>query len=343
MSASAVARLSTPGEILAVLPSLCGFPPDESLVLLSLRGPRRRVGLTARVDLPGPVDEPAVAQLCAERMAGDGAAAVVLAVHSEQGRREGFVELVRRACTDVRLEVVEALHVEGGLWTSYSCRRACCPPTGTPLPTDSPALALVAAERVGSGRAVLRSRAELVASLAPPEGLLRAAADQRLEEAGEQWLRHRLERGAAASRRGTLDHAEALLDRVARGGPVAPVDAALLSVGLQDVQARDGLATLLLTRSDELLALLLQVASSVTPPADAPVCTLLAWVGYARGDGALANVALDRALEGTPDYSLALLLRTCLDAGIPPDEVRDLARGTRETLQRQGARRGWRR
>jgi hypothetical protein len=52
MSAPAVARLSGPGEILAVLPSLCGFTPHESLVLLSLRGPRRRLGLTARVDLP---------------------------------------------------------------------------------------------------------------------------------------------------------------------------------------------------------------------------------------------------------------------------------------------------
>ena len=338
MSAPAVARLSTPGEILALLPSLCGFPPDESLVLLSLRGPRRRLGLTARIDLPEPADEPAVAQLCARRMAGDGATAVVLAVHSEQGRREGLVELVRDACTDARLEVVEALHVQGGRWTSYSCSRSCCPPTGTPLPTDSTALALVQAERVASGRAVLASRAELVASLAPPAPLLRAAADQRLTEAGRHWLRHRREHGAAASRRVALEHAQALLDSVAAGGTVSPADAARLAVGLQDVQARDGLATLLLTRSDELLALLLQAAGSVTPPADAPVCTLLAWVAYARGDGALANVALDRALDGTPDYSLALLLRACLDAGTPPGEVRDLARGTREGLRGQRGR-----
>src|SRR3712207_3632926 len=52
MSAAAVARLSSPGEILAVLPSLCGFRPQESLVLMSLRGQRQRLGLTARVDLP---------------------------------------------------------------------------------------------------------------------------------------------------------------------------------------------------------------------------------------------------------------------------------------------------
>jgi hypothetical protein len=340
MSAPAVARLSTPGEILAVLPSLCGFPPDESLVLLSLRGSRRRLGLTARVDLPEPPDEASVARLCAGRMAGDGADAVVLAVHSEQGRREDFVELVRRACEDLQLEVVEALHVQSGLWTSYSCERACCPPSGTPLPTAFPALGLVSAERVAAGRALLASRAELVASVAPPPLLQRAVAEQRLEQAREQWLRSRLEHGAVASRRSTLDHATALLDRVSSGATVGAADAALLAVGLQDVQARDGLATLLLTRSDELLSLLLQVARQVTPPADAPVCTLLAWVAYARGDGALANVALDRALEGTPDYSLALLLRTCLDAGTPPEQVRALARGTREALQRRRARRG---
>ena len=343
MSAPAVARLSTPGEILAVLPSLCGFPPDESLVLLSLRGPRRRLGLTARVDLPVPADEAAVAQLCADRIAGDGADAVVLAVHSEQGRREGLVELVRRACTDLRLEVVEALHVQSGLWTSYTCARACCPPGGTPLPAAFPALGLVAAQRVAHGRAVLASRAELVASVAAPALLLRAVAEQRLEQAREQELRFRLEHGAAATRRGTLDHATALLDLVDTGVTVGPADAARLAVGLQDVQARDAVAGLLLTRPDELLSLLLQVARQVTPPVDAPVCTLLGWVAYGRGDGALANVALDRALQGSPDYSLALLLRTCLDAGIPPGEVRALAHGTREVLQRRRARRGRRR
>ena len=48
-------RLTDPGEIAAGLPQLLGFRPRESVVLVSLTGPRAsRVGLTVRGDLPPP-------------------------------------------------------------------------------------------------------------------------------------------------------------------------------------------------------------------------------------------------------------------------------------------------
>ena len=337
MSAPAVARLSSPGEILAVLPSLCGFRPDESLVLMSLRGKRKRLGLTARVDLPPERGEAGLARLVVDRMAADGADAVVIAVYSEQGRRPGLVDALRTACDARRLHVLEALHVAGALWTSYSCEQPCCPAGGTPVPTTSPALGLVRAEQAVSGRAQLASRDELVRSLAPPSLLGAAAADQRLHDAEEAWLRARISHGIAASRHATLEHARVLLDRVADGGEVTPHDAALLAVGLSDVMARDGLATLVLSRADELLSLLVQVARQVTPPWDASVCALLAWTAYTKGDGGTANVALDRALAGTPDHSLSLMLRQCLDAGMPPDELRQWARATQRELRRRSA------
>jgi hypothetical protein len=168
MSAPAVARLSGPGEILAVLPSLCGFPPQESLVLLSLRGQRRRLGLTARVDLPDPPHEHDLAALCADRMAGDGASCVVVTVLSEHGRRERLVDAVREALAEREVGVLEALHVSAGRWTSYTCSAACCPVEGTPVPAAPPVLGLVRAEQVATGRAVLASREDLVRSLAAP-------------------------------------------------------------------------------------------------------------------------------------------------------------------------------
>ena len=338
MSAPAVARLSGPGEIVAVLPSLCGFPPQESLVLLSLRGPRRRLGLTARVDLPGPSGERGLAALCADRMAGDGASVVVVTVLSERGRRDGLVAAVRDSLADRGVGVLEALHVAGDRWTSYTCSAACCPAEGTPVPAAPPVLGLVQAEQVATGRVVLPSRDDLGQSHAPPSLLAAAAAEQRLEQAAQAWLRSRAEHGVVAARRSTLEHAQALLDRVAAGAPVGAADAAVLTVGLADLQARDGVATLILTREQELLSLLLQVARQVGPPDDAPVCTLLAWTAYARGDGALANVALDRALAGCPDYSLALLLRSCLDGGVHPDEIRSLARSAERVLRSRAGR-----
>ena len=92
-----VARLTSPGEIAAVVPVLCGFVPEESLVVVSLRGPRKRVGLTMRFDLAWAVGDPAVAAAeVAARLALDGASQVVLVVYSAEpdpveGRQLGVV------------------------------------------------------------------------------------------------------------------------------------------------------------------------------------------------------------------------------------------------------------
>jgi hypothetical protein len=50
-----------------------------------------------------------------------------------------------------------------------------------------------------------------------------------------------------------------------------------------------------------------------------------AWL---RGDGAMANVALERALDSDPDYNLARLLRRALAACLDPAELRALLSAT---------------
>jgi hypothetical protein len=50
--------------------------------------------------------------------------------------------------------------------------------------------------------------------------------------------------------------------------------------------------------------------------------SLLAFVAWQSGNGALANVALDRALADDPKYSMARLLRETIDAGVPPSMAR---------------------
>jgi Domain of unknown function (DUF4192) len=52
------------------------------------------------------------------------------------------------------------------------------------------------------------------------------------------------------------------------------------------------------------------------------VASLLAFTAWQCGNGALANIALDRALDDDPSYSLAKLLREALDAGAPPELAR---------------------
>ena len=92
-------------------------------------------------------------------------------------------------------------------------------------------------------------------------------------------------------------------------------------MGLRDVRVRDtalwdlGRAPGPKPAAADGLAALVRSA----PQGDvAPAATVLAIVHWLGGDGARANVALDRALADNPEYSLGLMVRTALSSGLPP-------------------------
>lgn len=331
----AAVRLTSPGEIAAAVPHLCGFGPTESLVAVSLRGERRRIGLTLRVDLPAAEVRAEAAEEVAARLAHDGAVAVALVVFTSEPGDLPQAELVAALTDAVRerdITVMEAVLVRAGRWWSYTCFRPdCCPPEGGPIPAEG-AVQQLAAASAYEGRAVLRDRDELVASVAPPVLLAAKAAQQRLDAAWDGWLAGMEQRGAEAMRAGAL---AALRGALSSSAPPAPA----LVVSLQDVRVRDEVATWALEDDEALLSLLLALARESVAPYDAPVCTLLALVAWVRGDGALANVALDRALAGDPDYSMARLLRVGLDGQLPPAAVRQWLRETRRSLRPRRRRR----
>ena len=82
-----------------------------------------------------------------------------------------------------------------------------------------------------------------------------------------------------------------------------------------------------------LLALLGALARHADLADAAPVCTVLAWVAYAHGHGALANVAVERALESDPGYEMARLIEDALSRMITPTEIRLLTADVRRDLQ----------
>jgi hypothetical protein len=119
----------------------------------------------------------------------------------------------------------------------------------------------------------------------------------------------------------------AALDQVARGESPSDQGAARLLAGLADIGARDVvLGWAGDDDTDQLLALLLRLAPRAVPPLEAPVLTTLAWVAYARGDGTLANIAIERALASDPDYTMARLVASGLEAGLHPRHVRAVSR-----------------
>jgi hypothetical protein len=332
-----VARLRTPAELAAALPQLCGFVPEDSLVLVSLRGPSLRVGLTMRVDLPPPGAERALASQLAGRLRADRARRVVVAVVTDAPDDDGLprrrlVTAVERAARKAGVGVAERLLVRNGRWWSYDCADpGCCPPDGTPLAVEpTPALGLVAAQQALEGRAVLPSRDDLVASLAPATDPAVAA---RLVASDQARLRRTAQEGRVVVGRDALRLWRRALDRAL--DPTGPEAAAHLVVSLQDVLVRDRVLTWALEHDEALLALLIRLASTSTPPHDVEVCALVGWVAHLRGDGALANVALDRALAGDPAHGLAGLCRQALDGQVAPRAVRSLLQDARAVLESQ--------
>ena len=77
---ASVLKVSEPAEVLSYVPHAIGYAPSQSLVAISLRAPRRRIGLVARVDLADVVGEYSsdVVDDLATFLASDGAVASLL-------------------------------------------------------------------------------------------------------------------------------------------------------------------------------------------------------------------------------------------------------------------------
>lgn len=351
-------RLAAGPDLAAALPHLLGFAPEESLVVVALSGARaRRVGLTLRVDLPPPGLEAAVAGQvvgCLADSAPD--AAVVLVVTEEPDGlgpavgprllddavgpvlpgRALLAEVVGRL-TDAGVTVPETLLVRSGRCWSYDCAEPCCAPgAGRPLPGGTSPLAVASTV---AGRVPAASRDALVERLAPVVGAeaaaVAAACDgvaaaraaeleahgwEHLADTGWDDVCTALARCAPGSRDRLTD------DDVARAG-FALVDTALrdraLALGLVEADAEDcggdGEA-----RAAAAETLWTELTRRLPAPLDAAPATLLAVCAWSRGDGTTAHAALDRALDSRPDHALAQLLRSALDAALPPADLRRL-------------------
>ncbi|MFQ1003801.1 DUF4192 family protein [Modestobacter sp. SSW1-42] len=328
-------RLDDAGAVAAALPHLLGFPPEESLVVVSLRG--GEVGLTARVDLPPAEHSRTVARELARAVGTAQPTGVLLVVVSEadDDRAQGLPHrrLLHEAVlafTATGVRVGDALLVRGGRWWSYDCPHACCAPdAGTPLPGGTSELAAVS---VLAGRVLESDRAALAGRIAPQPspGMARAC-----EQVGDDLAARTAERGWDAVAEEGWDAVLAAVDGASPERAVRLTDrqVARLAWGLRDTDLRDRALTLALgSTAPAAQALWTELTRRAPVPLDAAPATLLAVSAWLRGDGALANLALDRALRSEPSYTLAGLLRGALDACLPPEAVREVIRGVADPL-----------
>ena len=112
---------------------------------------------------------------------------------------------------------------------------------------------------------------------------------------------------------------EALMRYRQGAGSVSRDEAGLLLVCLRDMRVRDDAWSRMEDDHRQAhLRLWLDLTSLAPPGSAAAPASLLAFVAWQSGNGALARVALDRALADDPDYKMAGILRRLLDRGTDP-------------------------
>lgn len=305
-------RTKEPRELLSLIPYQLGFRPRESAVVISLRSPRGRAGLVARVDLPDladPQSGPQVARSLVRHLVADGAAGVVLALYTDQDAQQGPGLVTATRC-QAHLDAA-AEHFVGsvqcwvvgplGYYALGCVDRACCPPGGRPhADLES---TRTSAEMVLHGAGVVPSRDDLGrvpdASADARRSTRRAASRwtsrgarcapgselARWRRDGLTLWRQELARALDARSLPDEDRGRRTGDSDGVAGTVGPTTLGRLQAALADVLIRDAVLLSFVDGTDQ--------------------------VG-------------DRVVAGDPGAEVGLALRAIIDPehGTPPDRVR---------------------
>jgi hypothetical protein len=322
-------RVSSPASLLAVIPPLLGFEPSEpSLVVIGTEPSSAEVRITIRFDIPEARLAAAVAAEAVGYLAENCVTTAAVVGYGPACLVDPVAGEVLRRFPKAGIALVEVLRAQDQRYWSYVCTNPeCCPPEGTPFDAKAhPAAAKFA------GKPVLASRAALAQTIAPVTGQEAGAmvrADRRAEARARRLIREAGHPTGRKARRRAL-HGPGLLavsEAIAlyREGQSLPSRnaAAWLALVLEELPVRDDAwARMDPDHNEAHRRLWTDVTRLARPGYAAAPAALLAFTAWQSGNGALANVAIDRALADQPDYSMARLLRQALDSGAPPSMAR---------------------
>ncbi len=241
-----------PADLVAAVPYLVGFLPSASIVAVSLRGPRLRLGVVARLDLPPAGREHDTAAALAAFVRRDGPREAFVLVYDDQPWTRWWPrphQLLVDAVTDDLgqhgVPVREAVYVGAQRFWSYTCVvPGCCPAAGWPM-RDARS-SEVAATFVLQGRAPLADRQGLVDRVAPGDPATLAAVADAIDtwgaDAGPQG-QHAGDVGRRAWQRARVVDLDTLARRYVAGERGLSVDEAGRALaGLLDDDVRDVVA-----------------------------------------------------------------------------------------------------
>jgi len=340
MTTSAI-KLTSPHELLAVVPYLLGFHPTRSLVLLCLSN--NRIGLTQRLDLPENADDVASA-LLPSLITENPDAVILIGFEDQEDESLPALEALTTALQSRAMRIHDRIVVRGGRWRSLDCHSpSCCPPEGSPVPEPADVPGVIS-EFVGRGVAPHHDRESLARQVeAGPQAAAVATMMRELQTTA----------GCPTVPRADLFTAwPRILDP--DGQDITTEDAALAAVSLLDIEIRDAMVAWLCPGTLDLddlsediqrlfsglekgsgdthidpastgaqnamQARLIGLCAMLPDDLATPALSVLASYVWWRGDGALARVALARALRSDPDYRLAVLLEQMVNLAIRPGQ-----------------------
>lgn len=314
-----------PADLLQAVPYLLGFHPQASLVLVGLDN--WRLVVTVRLDLAD-AQLPGVLADALQAMARGGAGDVVAAVYDDEaivGRQRPLPWIdvalaVGDHARDACCGVVDVLLVARQRWWSYACTLSdCCPVEGEPLPEGTSAFTAAATY---AGLVALPDRAALAAVLDPYPQAERDAMDTTLAACEDAAVQAVLDGNRATHDRSVKRalFAAARAADEARWSATAIDDpgAARFGVALSEYPMRDALWMAVDDGRLDGRELWRELAARLPHPYDAAPLFLYAWASWRAGNGALARIAAERAIEADPGYSAADLLLAALSRGVDP-------------------------
>lgn len=337
-------------DLVAVAFYRVGYRPRESLVTVGLSGPRHRMGVVCRIDLPPARHRRATvdsALRMLKREGHDHLAALIVSDAEPPASAPGPIRLPHRSLVRELerraprhgLSVIDVFAVGDSRWRSYRCPDpGCCPAEGYSL--EAALSGPAAAQLIADGHVLAADEATLLADVdpVPAEGEAPVgSAPVGSAPAGS----------APADARAVLARWRALL---ADPCALVPGDVGWLVEALDDHWLRDAVLLTLVPGSgtvpEEILAgadptvmdtvfeanpdhellergraVLSAVARSAPPGRRADALALLAWSAWFAGDGSRGRLLARRALTDSPTHRLARLVDQLLLLGVPPTWV----------------------
>ncbi len=317
-------RLGQPSDLLAMIPFMLGFHPSESLVVVAMKD--THVAFAARDDLPplGCDPPPEQTRYLVDVVRRQRCNRVLLVGYGPEEQVSPTLAGLTSAFHETGVTVLESLRADGGRYWSYLCaNERCCPSQGTPYDVST---SEVAAAWTLEGRVAWRDRAEYEGQIRPVTGSVREAMARETVTAHQRLialLKAADDEEHAAAMLNSAGHLAiaSALDRQLNGEPPTNEQAAWLSVLLQSVAIRDIAWGLIRGNETELRqhrTLWQEVLRRAEPDLVAAPASLFAFAAWRDGDGAIARLALERALDADPEYRMANLLYQALTAGVPP-------------------------